>query len=87
MPTFKLRMFDDANLIVSERELVGQGVGNSGHMPGAGGKDLQVYLSSAGIDGQEIRFSFDFINNDPAKSGAITWDRAVVESVDLGSIP
>jgi hypothetical protein len=87
MPIFKLRLFDDANLIVSERELVGQGVGSSGHMPNSGGKDLQVYLSSAGIDGQEIRFSFDFINNDPAKSGAITWDRAVVESVDLGSIP
>jgi len=87
MPTFKLRLFDGDNLIVSERELVGQGPGSSGHMPDSGGKDLQVYLSSAGIDGSEIRMSFDFINNNTAKSGAITWDSAVLESVDLGSIP
>lgn len=87
MPTMQMRVFDDVNSIASIRELVGQGTGNSGHMPGAGGKDLAVYLSSAGIDGQEIRFSFDIINNDSGKSGAITWDKAVIQTVDLGLIP
>ena len=87
MPTFKLRLFDANNQIVSERELLGQGIGNSGHMPDAGGKDLAVYLASDGVDGTELRFSFDFINNDTNKSGAITWDKAVVQSVDVNAIP
>jgi hypothetical protein len=86
-PKFSVRAFPADNSIVAVHIDVGNSL-EATHMTDAGGKDYSVYLPSTGIDGQELRFSFDVINDDAAnRSGAITWERAVIESVPLSNIP
>jgi hypothetical protein len=84
-PQFSVRAFSADN----EVTVVTQDQGNttiSAHMPDSGGKDYLTYLPSTGIDGLELRISFDVINGS-ARSGPMTWDRVVVESVPLSVIP
>jgi hypothetical protein len=85
-PQFELRAFPADNSLVIVTQDVGTSAG-SAHMPDSGGKDYGVYIPSTGIDGQELRISFDIINNDASRAGAMTWDRVVIESVPLTSIP
>lgn len=86
-PQFETRAFAADNSLLS----VTQHVGNNsvaGHMPDAGGKTYSAYLPSTGIDGQELRISFDILNAaGPGRTGAMNWDRVVIESVGLGSLP
>jgi hypothetical protein len=86
-PKFSVRAFPADNSIIAVHIDVGN-VAEATHMPDSGGKIYKVYLPSTGIDGQELRFSFDVLNDDATnRNGAITWERAVIESVPLSLIP
>jgi hypothetical protein len=86
-PFFETRAFPVSNAVISVAQDIGT-VSGSGHMPDSGGKTYSAYLPSTGIDGQELRISFDILNAAGAtRSGAMSWDRVVIESVPLSSIP
>jgi hypothetical protein len=85
-PKFSLRAFAADNSLISVHLDQATSSG-SGHLTDSGGKDYSVFLSSEGADGQELRISFDVINDNNALSGPVTWERAVIESVPLSIIP
>jgi len=85
-PKFSLRAFAADNSLISVH-LDQATVAGSGHLTDSGGKDYSVFLSSEGATGQELRISFDVINDNAALSGPVTWERAVIESVPLSLIP
>lgn len=90
-PGFRFRIFDTSTIGAINKtqvyEVLGQAAVSPTFRPDASGKDYTVYYDSDGVDGNELRVAFDLINNDATKSGTITWDRAVVQSVDIGVIP
>jgi hypothetical protein len=86
-PFFETRAFSTNNEVIVVTQDQGNGT-VSAHMPDAGGKDYATYLPSTGIDGLELRVSFDILNAAGTnRTGAMSWDRVVVESVPLSSIP
>jgi len=85
-PQFELRAFPNDNSLVNVRQDVGTSAG-SAHMPDSGGKDYVVLLPSSGIDGQQLDISFDIINNDNTRTGAVTWDKVVIQAIPLSSLP
>jgi hypothetical protein len=86
VPEIKLSSFPADN---SERSLVEilQNGGTAAHMPTASGVDYVQYLPSQGIDGLNLFLAFDLRDVNTGLSGTVSWDRIVVESVDLGLIP
>lgn len=83
---FSFRLFAANNAISSVNRFIGTGA-NSDVLATTTPKTYTTYLTSEGIDGINLNASFDIVHNDVNRSGAITWERAVIESVDLGQIP
>lgn len=50
-------------------------------------KVYTTYLTSDGITGQPLHAAFDILHNDITRGGNVTWDRSVIQAVDLGVIP
>lgn len=83
---FSYRLFAANNAISSVNRFIGTGA-NSDVLATTTPKTYTTYLTSEGITGINLNASFDVVHNDVNRSGAITWERAVIESVDLGQIP
>lgn len=84
-PVFAVRAFS-ANNEVTIATQYQPASGVTSHLPDAGGKEYNALLPSTGINGLELRFTFD-IYNTTTGSGPITWQNVVVESVPLSNIP
>jgi hypothetical protein len=85
-PLFELRAFPNDNSITAVRQDQPTGV-NGAHMPDSGGKDYTVLLPSTGIDGQQLDISFDVLNQTAGHTGSMTWEKAVIQSIPLSSLP
>lgn len=85
-PSWGFRLFPANNAISNVNRFVGTGSG-SDVLATSTPKTYSTYLTSEGINGLELRAAFDMIHNVTTRSGNATWDRAVIESVDLGLIP
>lgn len=85
-PSWGFRLFTDSNAISNVNRVLGTGA-NSDVLATTTPKTYNTYLTSEGIDGEELRVAFDMIHNVAARAGNATWDRAVIEAVDLGQIP
>jgi hypothetical protein len=80
------RLFESGNLISNVNRVTGTGA-NSDVLATTTPKTFSTYLTSEGISGNNLNAAFDVLHNNVNRSGAVTWERAVIESVDLGQIP
>jgi hypothetical protein len=85
-PGWGFRLIEGGNLISNVNRFLGQGA-SSAVLATTTPKDYVTYLTSEGIDGNELRVAFDMIHNNASRSGNATWERGVIQSVDLGQIP
>lgn len=80
------RLFAANNAISNVNRVTGTGA-NSDVLATTTPKLYSTYLTSEGIDGQNLFAAMDVLHNNITRSGAVTWERAVIESLDLGQIP
>jgi hypothetical protein len=85
-PGWGFRFFAASNAISNVNRVTGTGA-NSAVLATTTPKTYSTYLSSEGIDGGNLYVAFDILHNNATRSGNVTWERAVIESVDLGLIP
>lgn len=85
-PGWGFRLIQGGNLISNVNRFLGQGA-SSAVLATTTPKDYVTYLTSEGIAGTELRAAFDMIHNNASRSGNATWERGVIQSVDLGQIP
>jgi hypothetical protein len=86
VPKLKVRIFDDVNSKISENEYQSN-PGQGAHMPPSGSAEYECYFEATGSVGNELRFSFDLQAAQPGHTGAVVWDRAVIQTVPLSVIP
>ncbi|GAB4314978.1 MAG: hypothetical protein Kow0059_06870 [Candidatus Sumerlaeia bacterium] len=87
--TWGFRLFANQGVVIlmqNVNRFLGQGA-NSNHLADTTNRTYTTYFSTEYVDGSELRVAMDVIHNNTARSGNVTWDRAVLESVDLSLIP
>jgi len=85
-PGWGFRLLAANNAIANVNRFLGQGAG-SNVLATTTPKDYVTYLSSEGISGIGLHVAFDMIHNNASRSGNATFERGVIQSVDLGQIP
>lgn len=85
-PGWGFRLLAANNAISNVNRFVGTGA-SSAVLATTTPKDYTTYLTSEGINGIGLHAAFDMIHNNASRSGNATWDRAVIEAVDLSLVP
>lgn len=80
------RLFAGDNSITAVNRVSGIGT-SSAVLATTTPKDYTTYLTSDGITGQPLFIALDILHNDITRAGNVTWDRSVIQAVDLGVIP
>jgi hypothetical protein len=80
------RLFAGNNAISSVNRVAGIGT-SSAVLATTTPKDYTTYLTSNGITGQPLFIALDILHNDVNRGGNVTWDRSVIQSVDLSLVP